>query len=81
MIGDQEMRAVEDIAEVDEAFVGDDSDPFERDTTTGIIEDDSGMCQAALISPISKDPGGYTEKQWNATLTVGKWRRGLTKYG
>ena len=49
VVGDQEMRVVEDIAEVDEAFVGDGFHPFEGNTTTGVIEDDSEVCQAALV--------------------------------
>lgn len=34
VVGDQEIRAIEDIAEVDKAFVGDGSDPFESKMST-----------------------------------------------
>lgn len=39
----QEHRATEYIAEVDEAFIGDCSDPFEGNAAAGIIEDDFYM--------------------------------------
>lgn len=46
--GDEEVRAVEDIAEMDEPVVGDRPDPFQRDSTARIVEDDSDVVEAAL---------------------------------
>lgn len=50
MASHQKLRAVQRVAEVDEAIVGDGSDPTQRNTSSRVIEDDFKVESAALES-------------------------------
>lgn len=91
--GDEQVRTVENIAEVDEAFIGDGPDPFERSSTTRVVEGDLKLREAVLswrlCQLIAQNPAmrrdfhadGRVLCRRGNTFTVGKCRKGLTKKG
>lgn len=93
MTGDEQVRTVENIAEVDEAFIGDGPDPFERSSTTRVVEGDLKLREAVLswrlCQLIAQNPAmrrdfhadGRVLCRGGNTFTVGKCRKGLTKKG